>query len=216
MSQETVWKNIGWPQGLPGLLENFAFFPQIMEISGLSTDLALWLSGIIICTHINLLNAWVMSQCVGSWPMLIDIGRYAPVTISDFHRAMRTSGLSIDLALMILAIIVKAHMKLLNALVMSLCASYKRIFGRCWSPCVGRNFGFSWRHANPGLGHIFVPEPFSCHYWHSCEDAKRFGKGFGCKLFADFGRSLVAVRESEFKNFMAHAGCFNWCHGPGP
>ena len=26
MSQETVWKNIEWPQGLPGLLEKFGIF----------------------------------------------------------------------------------------------------------------------------------------------------------------------------------------------
>ena len=56
--------------------------------------------------------------------MLIDFGPYARVGISDFHGAMRTSGLSIGLVLMILAIIVKTHMKLFNALVMSSCVSY--------------------------------------------------------------------------------------------
>ena len=59
-----------------------------VQILGLSTELALMFSGIIIGTHMKLSDAWVMSLDVGYLQISADFGRHAWVTISDFHGAM--------------------------------------------------------------------------------------------------------------------------------
>ena len=56
--------------------------------------------------------------------MFVDCGRHAWVGILDFHGATCTSGSRMDLVLMLSAIIIGTHMKLLDAWVVTLGVGY--------------------------------------------------------------------------------------------
>ena len=115
----------------------------------------------------------------------------------------KKNGLCVCLVLVLSGHIIATRMKRLTAWVASLGCPIFTDFDRVWWACVGHNCGFSWRHVNLGLTHRCGRDASNTHYSHQHEACERLGDVLACKLFADFGRFWVALRDLEFQNFMA-------------